>query len=203
MTLPGNSDCSSSSNSSLAPLKRPASSGFLRSLKSSTVSASSHKRPASESIPLTKSESPANSPAEKLTAADDWAGQGNSNSDSNSLGGRRLSSSFGGSGVNSSSFFKRQSSGRSSRGNSANGRSFSGIFGGVAAGTAVSIIDSGESGAAGCDTNSPIAPTTSGSADKSERKTIRAKDRTWVYHVLLAVVAQAQREHAVPIAVYI
>lgn len=32
---------------------------------------------------------------------------------------------------------------------------------------------------------------------------IRAKERTWVYHALLAVVRAVQEEHAVPIAVYI
>ncbi len=38
---------------------------------------------------------------------------------------------------------------------------------------------------------------------QSDRESIRAKDRTWVYHALLAVVHQVQQEHAVPIAVFI
>eukprot|EP01034_Spumella_vulgaris_P021757 gene21757-27813_t len=53
----------------------------------------------------------------------------------------------------------------------------------------------------------PVAPGTArspnSSVHKGARDSIRAKDRTWVYHALLAVVHQAQQEHAVPIAVFI
>lgn len=83
---------------------------------------------------------------------------------------------------------------------SSNSRSFSGVFGGGSVPPSVSLARSSSEEEEG--RHDATAGGGGGRGGGAGRR-MRAKDRTWVYHALLAVVAQAQREHAVPIAVFI